>query len=441
MGFSVVRVRITVMPPLPPTSPTGRPTTTGTGRTRRVLGRSRRFAREAAVVAFVGLCGLVDTVLSPWWIQVDNTDSTTSPGRAVLQVALMLVAMLHGLLLRRRDTRPFGTVVVTSALAIALPVSPAAALVALSSAITHGRLVRPRWSVALVLAAVVVTTWRDLSSTTAGTSSLRSFFAEGSPELDAYVPLALPQALLTVALACAAAVAVGFVRLARRRQRSAEHEVVQIANERDEAVSESSRRAEREAVAREIHDGLGGRLSTLSLESQALAAAARDQPGLRERAERIHRQSAQAAADLTSLVRMLHGTSPEPLVTLDHLSELLDARADAGQPLSSTVRVESAASAPDELARAVHRIVSELVTNADRHAPGRHLRLGVVGAPGDGVRIRASNPAPADERPSAGAGTGLKGIAERARLLGGVVTVDDSHGFVVDVYLPWDSPA
>jgi signal transduction histidine kinase len=389
----------------------------------------------------VGLCGLFDAIISPEWASAVEREATMSVGASFVYAFAPLAILLHGLLLLRRSTYPFGTVALTSALAIALPISPAAPLVALSSAIAHGRLARPRLSVALVTAAVAVSTWRDVRSTTAGTSTLRTIFASQTTESGAYVPLALPQVLATAGIALAAAIALGLVRLAVRRQRRAERTVVAVENELDEARSESSRRAEREAVAREIHDGLGGRLSTLSLESQALAVAAADRPDLRERAERIHQQSARAVADLTSLVRMLHGTSPEPLVTLDHLSELLDARADAGQPLSSTVRIESAASAPDELARAVHRIVSELTTNAERHAHGLPLRLSVVGTPAEGIRIRASNPVPAGDASSDGAGSGLNGIVERARLIGGAVTIDDSNGFVVDVYLPWEDRA
>ena len=112
---------------------------------------------------------------------------------------------------------------------------------------------------------------------------------------------------------------------------------------------------------------------------------------------------------------------------------------DTGVPVSSSVYVDSAEQVDPTLARAVYRIVQELLTNARRHAAGQQVILEVSGGPSSGMHIDARNPyQPTGEQ--TGAGQGLRGIAERVELLGGqlVYGLDDGgRTFRVTVNLPW----
>jgi len=150
-------------------------------------------------------------------------------------------------------------------------------------------------------------------------------------------------------------------------------------------------------------------------------------------------------ADLRSLLAMLNepldAEPAEPDLSLVDLPDMIAETVDAGAPLSSTVYVDGAEHADPALARAVYRIVQELLTNARRHAPGLPIRLDVTGGPANGMRVDARNP----YVPVAGAtrdGQGLRGIAERVELLGGQLAYgldDGGRTFRVTVDLPWRS--
>ena len=152
-------------------------------------------------------------------------------------------------------------------------------------------------------------------------------------------------------------------------------------------------------------------------------------------------------ADLRSLLAMLNDPldagPAEPDLSLVDLPAMIAETVDTGVPVSSSVYVDSAEQADPALARAVYRIVQELLTNARRHAPGQQITLEVSGGPRNGMRIDARNPyRPAGEQPSDG--QGLRGIAERVELLGGrlVYGLDDGgRTFRLTVDLPWRAAA
>nr|NLD40331.1 hypothetical protein [Actinomycetales bacterium] len=66
----------------------------------------------------------------------------------------------------------------------------------------------------------------------------------------------------------------------------------------------------------------------------------------------------------------------------------------AGRPLASSVVLEHAETAPPVLTHAVYRILQELLTNTQKHAPGSPVRVRVAGGPGRGIHIEVANPAP-----------------------------------------------
>ncbi|MGC5627304.1 sensor histidine kinase [Georgenia sp. Z1344] len=420
---------------------------------RRVL----RPARGLVLGVVLAVVALMDLIYTPWvrdWMEEDP--DTVAGWKVGVLMALMFGAMLHGLVLRARARRPTATLVVVTAIALVLPFSPLAALVVLSSHLSHRRLDRPVLACSVVALATVVCTWRDLLGQTTWTSWVRVMLAS-SPSDHAPAPAPWPGVALFVALAVGSAIGIGLLRRSRadaRRARAAAEAARSAAQqartaetdarrERDDAVTTASRTAEREQVAREIHDGIGHRLSLLSLEAGALQLEVQDDPRLAESAARVRSQAAAATEDLRSLVGMLREPTPEPVVTLDHLQTVLDESADAGQLLSATVRIDDGASAPATLARAVHRITTEIMTNARKHAPGEILRLRVTGGPGHGVEIEGANrvPAPAaspGEWHADGSSSGLVGIVERAELLGGSVRYGvDGDRFRVTVHLPW----
>ncbi|MFE6992684.1 sensor histidine kinase, partial [Streptomyces pharetrae] len=115
------------------------------------------------------------------------------------------------------------------------------------------------------------------------------------------------------------------------------------------------------------------------------------------------------------------GTAPAPTLDAD-LDGLLRRTRAGGLRVSCDLGVDPAA-LPPLLSREAYRIVQEGLSNALRHGAtgdgaGGGVALRVVRA-GDRLEITVENPlaGPAPCRP--GGGHGLRGIADRARLLGG----------------------
>ncbi|WP_062518314.1 sensor histidine kinase [Demequina gelatinilytica] len=212
----------------------------------------------------------------------------------------------------------------------------------------------------------------------------------------------------------------------------------------DQLGDEVARQAEREEIAREIHDGLTNRLALLAMMGGNLERAVnRGDDGADELARQLRTQSREALADLRGLVQDLRAAPadvPPPRGTMRDIPTLIaDARA-AGTDIHAIVLLEDAGEAPAALGAAVHRTVQESITNAIKHAPGAVVSLYLEAAPGRDVRLRITNPLASDAGAGTprGAGVGLLGIGERAAALGGTAwTGAHDDEFIVDVTIPW----
>lgn len=232
-------------------------------------------------------------------------------------------------------------------------------------------------------------------------------------------------------------VAIGYFRRTRSQLVDTRQQVVAAQATTGDLSTELFRQQEREMIAREMHDGLGHRLSLVSLQAGALEVSAPPSSELAESARAV-RENAQLAMDE---VRSLMGVLREPatrlsLASLADLEGFFDEMTEAGLPVVASSFLTSADQASPHLAHAVYRIVQELVTNSRKHALGQTLRLRVAGDPQQGIWITGWNPDPM--LPPSGPGNGLRGIHERAQALGGWAHVAREQGrFTVTVHLPW----
>ena len=86
----------------------------------------------------------------------------------------------------------------------------------------------------------------------------------------------------------------------------------------------------------------------------------------------------------------------------------------------------------------MHRIVSELVVNAGKHAPDAPLAL-TFRRDEDALVVVSTNPTAASSE-ALSTGLGLVGVGERVRLLGGTMNRRETPGyFTVEVRIPWRS--
>ncbi|MGY1552105.1 sensor histidine kinase [Microbacterium sp. A588] len=207
------------------------------------------------------------------------------------------------------------------------------------------------------------------------------------------------------------------------------------------AQVQQARTQERSRIAREMHDVLGHRLSLIAVHAGALEYRRDLSPQQSAEAAGVIRENShRALEELRDVLGVLHDEvpgdterTPQP-VAADIHTLIADARA-AGSPIVISALETDAV--PAELGRHLFRIVQEMLTNARKHAPGERVFLQLTSDAVTGVRLSAQNHVGA---PVAPPGFGLTGVAERVRLAGGELIIDDTDGcFRVEVVLPWPS--
>lgn len=177
--------------------------------------------------------------------------------------------------------------------------------------------------------------------------------------------------------------------------------------------------AERERIAREMHDIVSHSLTVVVALSEG-AAATPDQDRARDASTAAAATARNALAEMRSMLGVLRdGDADAPLAPLDAVdpAATVDAARRAGFTASLTVRGE-----PDvapALRFAIGRIVQEGVTNAMRHAPAARAIDVRIDHQADPVVIEIVNDGAIG--PPREGGFGLRGLVERATLLGGIL--------------------
>jgi signal transduction histidine kinase len=248
--------------------------------------------------------------------------------------------------------------------------------------------------------------------------------------------------MIFIVAAYAAIVGWGAMRQARTALICSLEERAARAESEQAARLAEARLAERNRIAREMHDVLAHRLSLLA----AYAGAVEFRPDApREdlaRAASVVRSGAhQALEELRGVIGVLRGSDPDdpdrPQPTLADVRRLLDETRDAGTAVTLDDRIAAPEEVPDALGRTVYRIVQEALTNARKHAAGQPVSVILAGRPGRRLAVLVENPlGPGSGTP--GGGTGLVGVRERVELAGGRLGTADARGrFRVWASLPW----
>ncbi|WP_318204726.1 sensor histidine kinase [Streptomyces sp. SCL15-4] len=192
---------------------------------------------------------------------------------------------------------------------------------------------------------------------------------------------------------------------------------------------------ERTRIARELHDSIGHALTLAVV--QAGAARAAGDPEFTDRALGAIEETGRAALeDLERVLGVLREAerpvSARP--TLADAGRLLESARASGAKIDAEVTgpVEAV---PGPVSREGYRILQEALTNVLRHAGAVPVRARVR-VTGGALVLEVRNPLPG-AIPGPGRGSGLRGIRERAGLLGGTAVTGPEEGdWRVRVELP-----
>jgi signal transduction histidine kinase len=239
--------------------------------------------------------------------------------------------------------------------------------------------------------------------------------------------------------AFAIAVVPAMIALLARARRESEREVRE--QERRRYAYE-----ERLRIARDVHDVVGHSLAVITMQAgvalhlldKERAAQARPDR-VAESLEAIKKTSREALAELRTTLEVFRSDSEEPrspLPGLARLDALLDGVRAAGREVT-LIREESddLQAVPAAVDQAAFRIIQESLTNVVRHAGGRNATVRVSREAGM-LTIDVSDDGPATSVPLDG--NGIRGMRERARAVGGTLTVSvrEPTGLLVRANLP-----
>jgi signal transduction histidine kinase len=224
--------------------------------------------------------------------------------------------------------------------------------------------------------------------------------------------------------------------------------------------------AERQRLAREMHDVLAHSLSGLALQLEGARLLAREDPADPRLADTIERAHHLAKSGLQEARRAIGLLRDEHLPGPERLEELVtEFERDSGLRCAFTV-VGNQHTLGSQARLAVYRVAQEALTNISKHADASRVDVRLRYEP-DGTRLTVENfgrdqplvaePVPVgaavaaargEPPPHSGAaaglgqregtgGYGLAGMRERAELLGGTLTATKTqNGFLVDLWLP-----
>jgi signal transduction histidine kinase len=236
-------------------------------------------------------------------------------------------------------------------------------------------------------------------------------------------------------------------------------------------VARQARLLERGRIAQDMHDSLGHQLALISVHAGALQVDP-DLTGRQREGVRILRDASVAAmGELREAVGILHEDRDDrnrPDGCPEHVGKNTGqtpgaaADTDSGRPayravasIDGLVESSRAAGTTVELHRsgavrplapaadhAAYRIAQEGLTNAHKHAPGAPIAVALRYEPDSLVVEVANGPAPAgapDVPAVISGGQGLRGLRERARLIGGMVHTGPTAdgGFRIAGMLPY----
>ncbi|HWD10026.1 MAG TPA: sensor histidine kinase, partial [Actinomycetota bacterium] len=236
----------------------------------------------------------------------------------------------------------------------------------------------------------------------------------------------------------------GVALLARRfRENTEEQErLLKEVEQTRAAQAQAAALAERQRLAREMHDVLAHTLSGLVLNLEgARLLAQRDgaSPAVSGAVDRAHSLAKTGLDEARRAIGMLRDDElpgPERLAGL-----AAGFQEDSGVPCTLVTTGDPFDLGP-EARLTLYRVAQEALTNIRKHAAAERVELRLAYNPGGaGLCVENFSPNGAGDSGLGGTGYGLAGMRERAELLGGSLAAGPTeHGFRVELQVPPTTP-
>ena len=201
--------------------------------------------------------------------------------------------------------------------------------------------------------------------------------------------------------------------------------VESLARSRADVVAAAD--AERRRIERDLHDGAQQRLVSLAMNlGMARERFAGAPEPVRRAIADAHDEAVLALSELREFIRGLH-----PAVLNDRGLDAALSGLAARAPLPVRLRVDVPRPASPSVEAVAYFIVSEALTNVAKHAQAARAEVTVT-RDGDVLRVAVTDDGSGGAAPAegddAGAGTGLRGLAQRAAAVDGTLTIDSPPG-------------
>lgn len=259
--------------------------------------------------------------------------------------------------------------------------------------------------------------------------------------------------MLLVAGFCAAVVVgawtIGDLGGRRRREQAAVSEKNRLLEVERDQEARLAADAERMRIAREMHDVVSHSMSVMIAQSDGGRYVVHQNPHQAEEAfQAIGTTGRETLSELRRMLGVLREDSEElarrPAPNLDGLPQLLEDVRASGLDVCLEALPEDLPPLTEGAGLTVYRIIQEALTNTLKHGGERaSATVGLSVAPGaessaaQELRLEVRDTGQGAAALSDGAGSGIRGMTERARLYGGDVEARaHSDGFVLGARFP-----
>ncbi|TQK76454.1 signal transduction histidine kinase [Rarobacter incanus] len=383
----------------------------------------QRRTKNGGIITLVTLAG----ILFSSYAVAAGPDAPMTTQRALGMVAF-IAAFGAGQAMKWRKTHPGTVMAAVGAGAVILPLDPLGTLIAMVWFIPQAS--RPKAIAAGAFGGVVT-----------AMAFFHDWLRPDEHKIFSYSMTTGHQTVLTGTGYIAVAVAVWAVALTIALVRRYRADAAQKEHVAAQLRGQIERQEERDLIAREMHDTVAHGLSVISLHASALEVGTSD-PAAIESARAVRQLANRGLGELRSLIGSLRDSTVDGYAGAatppSALSRIIDESRRAGIRIQDHIDIRGADALASTAASAIYRIVQESVTNAVRHAPSSPITVTVVGGPQDGITVVVASWLEKGHRSAVGASSGIMGMQERARALGGDLRAGVEHDmWVVRAGLPW----